>query len=287
MVAMTRSRWDAFWAWLVRRRLWVQASFLLVWLDPLMLRWHTVCGPVFHCYSCPLATVACPVGILAQFSALHMFPFLAVGTLVVVGALIGTAVCGWACPFGLLQDLAGRIPTPKVKLPAWAGYTRYGVLLATVLVIPYLWGTEHPLFFCRVCPAGALEAALPNTVQTALGDGPTVWPGLAKIVILLAFLVAMLFTLRPWCTLFCPLGAIFSLFNRASTVVLRFRGDQCKQCGACETMCRYGVLPAVDMNNVECIRCLECTKCDAITLGTVLEPHGPAARTGPSAPPSA
>jgi hypothetical protein len=111
MAASTRSGWAAR---LVRWRAWIQAGFLLVWLDPLMLRLHNVCGPVFHCYSCPLATFACPIGVLANFSALHVFPFVAVGLLMVVGALIGSMLCGYACPFGLLQDLAGKVPVPKV-----------------------------------------------------------------------------------------------------------------------------------------------------------------------------
>ncbi len=64
---------------LARWRSWVQAGFLLAWLDPLMLRMHTVCSPVFHCYSCPLATFACPIGVLANFSAIHLIPFAALG----------------------------------------------------------------------------------------------------------------------------------------------------------------------------------------------------------------
>ena len=67
-------------------RIWIHTAFLLVWLDPLGLRWHTMCSPVFHCYACPLATFACPIGVLAQFSALHVFPFMAIGLLVAFGA---------------------------------------------------------------------------------------------------------------------------------------------------------------------------------------------------------
>ena len=105
------------WGWASRLagwRGWIQAAFLLAWLDPWLLRLHTICGPVFHCYSCPLATFGCPIGILANFSALHLIPFAALGTLVVVGALVGSFVCGWACPFGFLQDLLARIPTPEI-----------------------------------------------------------------------------------------------------------------------------------------------------------------------------
>ena len=127
-------------------------------------------------------------------------------------------MCGWACPFGFLQDVIARIPTRKFTLPAWMGCFRYGVLAVFVLAIPFLWGEEHPLFFCRLCPAGALEAALPNVARLAVAGQAIVWPTAAKSIILVLTLVAMLFTWRPWCTLFCPLGAIYGLLNRVSAV---------------------------------------------------------------------
>ena len=289
-----------------RRRAWIQAAFLLLWLDPFAIRMHTVCSPVFHCYSCPLAAFACPIGVIANFSALHLFPFVAVGTLVLIGASIGTAVCGWACPFGFLQDLIGRIPVPKVRLPAWTGLSRYAVLIAFVLVIPFLYGEEHALFFCRLCPAGALEGGLPSVVKAyqarvsapgtkdaaanddegkdegdeaadakaALANAPIPWPSPTKLVILGLVLAAMFIKWRPWCSLFCPLGAIFGLFNRFSLVVLRFEGDNCRSCGACDKMCKYGVLPANSLNNSRCIRCLECTRCEAIKLSNAAQTSG-------------
>ena len=72
-------------------RVWVQSGFLLAWLDPMGLRLHNICGPVFHCYACPLSTFACPIGIIAQFGAIGVFPFLAIGTLLIVGGLIWTS----------------------------------------------------------------------------------------------------------------------------------------------------------------------------------------------------
>lgn len=274
MVAMAGSRLDRSIRWMARRRAWVQAAFLVIWLDPLLLRLHSVCGPVFHCYSCPLALLACPIGVVANFSALHLIPFAAIGTLVVIGAALGNTVCGWACPFGFLQDMAAKIPTPRFQIPAWAGYTRYAVLVSLVIVVPYLWGEAHPLFFCRLCPAGALEGALPNTVRMARAGEGLILPNPAKLTILAAFLVAILFTIRPWCRLLCPLGAIFSLFNRASVLVLRYKSDACKTCGQCAKMCSYGVLPNANVNNGRCIRCLECTRCNALGVSTVFAQSG-------------
>jgi ferredoxin-type protein NapH len=193
---------------LIPYRFWVQLTFLAVWLTP--LRWFKVCSPVFHCYACPLATFACPIGVLAQFSALHVIPFVTLGILVLVGATMGTMVCGWMCPFGLLQDLAARVPWRKWTLPAWVGYGRYVVLTAFVLAIPYFFGEGHALFICRICPAGALEAAVPSMVQQALAKTPVVWPNAIKLSILGVFLIAIFVVKRPWCRVLCPLGAFSS-----------------------------------------------------------------------------
>jgi polyferredoxin len=260
---------------LSRSRPWIQGGFLLVWLDPLMLRLHTVCGPVFHCYSCPLATFACPIGVLANFSAIHLVPFMALGTLICLGAVFGGFICGWACPFGFFQDLLAKIPTRKFVLPAWVGYGRYAVLLGLVVAVPYLWGEAHPLFFCRVCPAGALEAALPYAASTAVAGSAIAWPSMAKIVILSVLIVAALFTWRPWCTLFCPLGAIYGLFNKLSFCVVRFRPDQCRECATCRSLCRHGARPLEGVDTLRCVRCLDCARCQAVTLGTAIHRSTP------------
>jgi len=298
-------------SWFIHHRIWVQLSFLAVWLLPLGGRLHGVCAPVFHCYACPLATFACPIGVLAQFSALHVFPFIAVGVLVLVGSAFGTLVCGWACPFGLLQDAAGKIPTPKFDLPRWTGYFRYVVLVGAVLAIPYFFGEHHPLFVCRFCPAGVLEAGVPNIVKQAAARAPINipyffgehhplfvcrfcpagvleagvpnivkqaaarapinWPNAIKLAVLGIFLVAIFFVRRPWCRIFCPLGAIFSLFNRASAFVLRLDPAACTDCKRCHRLCKFGIEPEKSPNALACIRCLECTKCGpgALKLQTI------------------
>jgi ferredoxin-type protein NapH len=248
----------------------VQTGFLLVWLDPFMLRLHTICGPVFHCYSCPLATFACPIGVMAQFSAIHVLPLLALGTVVLVGAIFGGFVCGWACPFGLLQDLVARLPTRKFALPRWIGYLRYAVLIGMVGLIPFFFGPDHPLFICRLCPAGGLESALPRAIPAALDQArrglPIVWP-MTKTVVVAVFVAAMLLVYRPWCRA-CPLGAIFGLFNRISAFFLRFKPEACTACQVCHTQCRLGIAPDQQPNDTNCIRCLDCARCPPQALDT-------------------
>jgi ferredoxin-type protein NapH len=254
---------------IARWRWFIQGGFLLIWLDPLMLRLHGVCSPVFHCYSCPLATFACPIGVLANFSAWHVFPFLAIGVLVTVASLFGSFICGWACPFGFLQDLLDKIPTPKFRLPNWVGAVRYFVLIGLVVAIPYFYGEDHWAFFCRLCPAGALEAAVPNTVQTAISGKAVMWPTAAKIAVLVTVLAAALFTWRPWCRMLCPLGAIYSIFDPITVFFLRFRRDGCIECTTCRGACRDLGDPEFTVDGMRCVRCLSCTSCRAISLESV------------------
>jgi polyferredoxin len=166
---------------LARARLWVQGGFLAMWLAPLGSWLHAIPGCVFHCYSCPLSAFACPVGVAANYAALlpvsFEIPYLLLGVLVAVGAVGGTLVCGWACPFGFLQDLLAKLTDRKYGLPAWAGWLRYGVLVGLVLVLPFVLGwrgipfEEQAVSICRVCPAGALEAGVPHSISSVAAGG--------------------------------------------------------------------------------------------------------------------
>jgi len=181
----------------------------------------------------------------------------------------GSLVCGWACPFGFVQDLLGRITIRKVALPRWMSYTRYAVLLGLVLLLPLILGfkgipyEDQVISICRLCPAGALEAGLPNAAQSVMaGNG---WPmSWFKSLILVAFLTSAIFINRPWCRIFCPLGGLLALFNRFSLFHLRFNPKECVECNLCRSRCQMGVKVDQKVNVSGCIRCLECATCGAL-----------------------
>ena len=74
-----------------------------------------LCVPGMNCYSCPGAKGACPIGALQAVigNMDYKFSFYVLGFLFFIGALMGRFVCGWLCPFGLVQDLLHKIPFPK------------------------------------------------------------------------------------------------------------------------------------------------------------------------------
>lgn len=258
---------------LTRMRPWVQTAFLGVWLAPVGRWLHSIPGCVFHCYSCPLSSFACPVGVAANYFALLPaaleIPYLLIGVLLVTGAVGGSLVCGWACPFGFLQDTLGRITRAKFALPGWVGHIRYVVLVGLVMLLPLILaaqGTpfdEQPVSICRLCPAGALESGVPYSVQSLIaGNGWLMsW---YKSVLLATFISAAVFIHRPWCRILCPLGGFLALFNRFSLFHLRFKASECVECNLCRSRCSIGVKVDQKVNVPSCVRCLECTTCGAI-----------------------
>ncbi len=273
-----------------RARPWVQAAFLGVWLAPLN-RWvGGIPSCVFHCYSCPLASFACPVGVAANYAALFPavfeIPYLLLGVLLLAGITVGSLVCGWACPLGFFQDCLGRLTSWKLNLPAWTGHLRYVVLVGLVLALPMILGAkgipydEQTVSICRLCPAGALEAGLPYSAQGLMSGDGWLMSGL-KTAILIGFIATAIVVDRPWCRIFCPLGGWLALFNRWSLFHLRFKASACSECNLCRTRCRFGVKVDEQVNVPGCVRCLECTTCGAIQPAFALPHRLPVAQPPP------
>ena len=133
------------------------------------------CTPGLNCYSCPGATGACPLGALqGAFSAGRSTLYYVVGTLALYGLMFGRMICGWLCPFGLIQELLYKIKTPKLpKSPlTWVlSFGKYVILIFFVLIVPILYALRNiplPAFCKYICPAGTLEggiALLSNAVN--------------------------------------------------------------------------------------------------------------------------
>ena len=100
------------------------------------------CVPGLNCYSCPGAVGACPLGALqGAFSADRSTLFYVLGILGLYGLLLGRTICGWLCPFGLIQELLHKLPTPKIKkspVTKALSFLKYGILVVFVVLIPIL-----------------------------------------------------------------------------------------------------------------------------------------------------
>jgi ferredoxin len=154
--------------------------FFLLALNPYFFLYRGFCVPAMNCWACPAAAFGCPVGAIGQFLVRGLVPFVAIGLMILAGALIGRMICGWVCPFGLIQDLMAKIGGKRLsfKFPKVLAYLKYPVLVMTVFVIPLAWGIDKTpsgvaasdFFFCNYCPAGTLEAAIPVRVFGSRSD---------------------------------------------------------------------------------------------------------------------
>lgn len=229
-----------------------------------------LCVPGLNCYSCPGALGACPVGAMQAVVGSWNFKltFYVAGFLMFTGALTGRFVCGWLCPFGLIQDLLHKIPFPK-KIGIFPGdrflrKLKYVIFLVFVILMPMfvvdLLGQGAPYFCKLICPAGTLEGGLPLVLLNKGMRGAIGWLYAWKNVLLVVILVLSVIIYRPFCKYICPLGAVYSLFQPIS--VFRYRVDQelCTHCGACAKACKMQVDPVKSPNHPECIRCGQCKK---------------------------
>ena len=188
------------------------------------------CVPGLNCYSCPGAVGACPLGALqnAVAASADRSGFYVVGLLLLFGLVLGRVICGFLCPFGLLQELLHKLPTKKIKkspLTRKLTGVKYGLLLVFVLGIPAWFALRRvPLpGFCKyICPAGTLEGAVLLLLHPANGSLRALAGGLFwwKLAVLAAVMTAC-----GACVRACPMD-------------IRAVGDrECVHCGACIGVC--------------------------------------------------
>ena len=227
----------------------------------------SICVPVLNCYSCPGALGACPIGALQTVLGRVRFAFYVLGLMMAFGVVLGRAICGLLCPFGLVQDLLQKIPLKKVTLPRRIDqalrWCKYVVLALLVILLPALVAVQKgvaPPFFCEyLCPAGTLGGALPlmatNPSLSALAGALFGW----KFAVLVLIVFAAILIPRPFCRYLCPLGAFYSFFNRVSFYGITLEESRCTSCGRCAQVCPMGVNVHESPNSTECIRCGHCS----------------------------
>lgn len=239
-----------------------------------------ICVPGLNCYSCPGALGSCPVGALQAVlgSRNYKFAFYAAGFLMFTGALVGRFVCGWLCPFGLVQDLLHKIPFVK-KIKTFKGdhllrKLKYVILAVFVILLPLfavdMIGNGAPYFCKLICPAGTLEGGIPLVFASESLQSIVGWLYTWKLAILALLIILSLIIYRPFCKYICPLGAIYSVFNPLSVFRYRVDKEKCVNCGKCMQVCKMNVDVLQNINSAECIRCGACKNncpADAISCG--------------------
>jgi len=229
-----------------------------------------------------------------------VFPWIPLASFFLVAALLGRSLCGWVCPFGLVQDVAGFVNKKRMEiLPRthnWMIYIKYLVLLIVLIVSGSVaamlasgsgegprsaLGVFAVAPFNALSPADTLFAVIPNGVFNlvngvdsfvagVLAIRPLLW---IRFVILGIVLVLAAYVPRSWCKYFCPHGAILAFLNRFSFLGLTRDPVKCTKagCSDCVQACPMNVpileLPWEKFTHPECIYCLKCA--DACTTKAI------------------
>lgn len=226
-----------------------------------------VCVPGLNCYSCPGAIASCPIGALQALLNRQGFqlPFGMIGFFFLFGSLLGRFVCGWLCPFGLVQELLHKIPVfqKRKRLPFHAvlKFGKYITLIFFVCIGSlFLFGgfAKVPAFCKYICPAGTLFGAVPLLTVNELLRSQIGKLFFWKLGILILVVILSIKVYRPFCQYLCPLGAIYGWFNRFSLVQIHWEKERCVSCMACERACPVSLSICEISHSPECIRCGKC-----------------------------
>lgn len=238
-----------------------------------------------------------PLIFLTTFLASHAVAKALFLSLIVVALtlVLGRVFCGWICPLGALNDLAGSFKKRKVPKPTrldTAGvkvkyYVLIAILVAAVFQI-HLAGFMDPIsltvrsFSVAVSPAlnylahgffdflyqvdplsvsKISEPAFEFLKLHVLSFGiPVFQQGSFVGLIFLTILGLNLVRKRFWCRYLCPLGALLALCSRFSLLNHKIDEERCNDCKLCMASCSGGARPEpdADWKGAECVLCMNC-----------------------------
>jgi len=185
----------------------------------------------------------------------------------IILSIIGNKIiCGWACPFGSLQELVYSLPVlkriKKRKLPFALTNTIRGSLFAIMLLFLFgiVGGRKGMVIYHYLNPFNLFNL-----------DFETVSILLTVIFALLGSFIVY----RPFCQFICPFGFISWIAERFSIVRVNIDKEKCTECGACMMACPLKAAEGLVRNKrlpadcFSCARCLNVCPVDAIKYESV------------------
>jgi len=246
--------------------------------------------PILFSSGLPFRIVDETLSVMQKMIYDAIFPLLPLASILIFGALIGRAPCGWACPLGLIQDIlaAGRAKKITVSSKTHKSlvnikYVVLGLALLTSISLSLaqfsdrgrmyreILGSFAKAPFTSLSPSDTLFAVIPRLLMNLslsfyIGfDYSLITPLLVtRIIVLIAVLFLAAYVPRAWCRYLCPQGAFSALISRFSLLGLKRDPVRCvrAKCHICEDICPMKVpilsLPRDKFADPECIYCLRC-----------------------------
>ena len=184
-------------------------------------------------------------------------------------AVIGNKIiCGWACPFGALQELIYSMPIlrkiKKKKLPFMLTNTiRVGLFISMFLFLfGIIGGRRGFVIYHNLNPFNLFNFDF-ETLSILL---------VVIITLLVSFIIY-----RPFCQLICPFGFISWIVERFSIFRVRIDKEKCTQCGACIKVCPLEAVEGringkkMPADCFSCARCLNVCPVDALRYTSIFK----------------
>ena len=194
--------------------------------------------------------------------------FLFFAVLAVVGSKL---ICGWACPFGTLQELIYHLPIlrkiRKRKLPFVISNSIRGALFVVMLLLLFgvVGGRKGFVVYHFMNPFNLFNLDIESA-----SVGVTI---LAALVVSFGFY-------RPFCQFICPFGLLSWLLERLSVFRVKVDHNRCTKCLACVRACPLEAAKGRVEGKMFPADCFSCARClnvcpeDAIRYGIVGKAFG-------------
>jgi len=185
----------------------------------------------------------------------------------VVLAVVGNKlICGWACPFGALQELIYSLPilrkVKRSKVPFWLTNTiRGGLFFVTLLFLfGIVGGRKGFVIYHYLNPFNLFNLDFDH------------W--LISVTVVVSLALAF-FTYRPFCHLICPFGLVSWIAEQISLTRVKVDHEKCTDCGLCINACPTQAAKGRVSDKLFAADCFSCARClnvcpqDAIRYGSV------------------
>jgi len=278
------------------RRIVQLASFILIYSAMLGLGPIPLLLPILSGMGVQSKTMGEAFGFLQYLLYQTIFPWAAIASFLIFAIIFNRALCGWVCPFGFVQDILAyfkrrhlRVSPDSHRSLLWIKYILLGAVLFVSITLSVslvagvgenykrALGPFSQVPFNVLSPADTFFAVIPRMaldlryaiysqsfwgIVSGIGlFSPLLW---ARLVILIATLVIVVYVPRGWCKYFCPNGALMAIFSRFSFLGLKRELTKCTRadCRICVEACPMNVriteLSWEKFNDPECIYCLKC-----------------------------